>query len=152
MGISQIPQAIVPAAFSSAPTGASSSVTTRQTTTTQSFTDLTTSGPAVTLTTGTKALVIVTVQMDNNNVSGSGAESDFAVSGASTRSAASDSAIKLGDGVSASTAGGSWRFSSATYLTNLTAGSNTFTVKYRSVGGGTTGFQNRSIFVMDMGS
>lgn len=140
------------ATVSSSPTGSSASVTTRQSTTSASFGDLATSGPSVTLTTGTKVLVIVTATMDNNNVQGAGsAEVDFAISGAFTRSASSETCIKMTDGPSMAVGKGV-RFSAATHLTGLTAGSNTFTAKYRSPESGAIFFSNRSIFVMDMGS
>jgi hypothetical protein len=69
----------------------------------------------------------------------------FAVSGASTVSASD-------------TNSGRWqyyennRFSVAIRLTGLTAGSNTFTAKYRKQQGTTAGFSDRDIIVIDLGS
>jgi hypothetical protein len=133
----------------SAPASATASVVTQQNTTSTSFTDLTTAGPAVTLTTGTKVLVIVTCWLTNGTSQGD-AESDFAVSGATTRAANEETSLYF-KGDAANTSCG-LRASSATYLT-VTAGSNTFTVKYRRQAGvGTATFKNRQITVIDLGS
>jgi hypothetical protein len=133
----------------SSPASATASVVTQQNTTSTSFTDLTTAGPAVTLTTGTKVLVIVTCWLTNGTSQGD-AESDFAVSGATTRAANEETSLYF-KGDAANTSCG-LRASSATYLT-VTAGSNTFTVKYRRQAGvGTATFKNRQITVIDLGS
>lgn len=137
--------------LSVSPVSATSSVATAQSTTSSAFTDLATSGPAVTLTTGTKALIIVTAEMDNGNNTGSRGEYDFAVSGATTRAASSDTAAQMADSP-AMAADKGFRYSVVTNLTTLTAGSNTFTAKYRSPDSGTITFRSRSIFVMDLGS
>jgi len=76
--------------------------------------------PTVTITTGTKALVIVQARFFTTNVN----FVSFDVSGATTIAAA--------DSGSASVAFGSSSMGTAvTYLDNLTAGSNTFTMKYK---------------------
>ena len=130
------------------PNSASSTVDTEQTTTSTSYTDLATAGPAVTLTTGTKALVIVTAYFYNANANQEAAIS-YAVSGATTL-AASDSfklyhySNQYPNLVS--------QMSYATIRTGLTAGSNTFTLKYRISGVSTGYFRFRNISVIDMGS
>lgn len=125
-------------------TGATTnSVTTAQTTTSTSFTDLATSGPAVTITTGTKALVVVSGRLSNGSA-GQWAFMGFAVSGATTTAAADASSLAFGQ---SATTVDSFSQSSQIYLVTLTAGSNTFTAKYR-VTGGTGTFTNRNIIVI----
>jgi hypothetical protein len=132
---------------SSAPASASATIATEQSTTSTSYTDLATSGPAVTLTTGTKALVIFT-SLAYASALNYESRVSFAVSG-STTIAASDSngslRARMSNGESDAT-----RFSVATFVT-LTAGSNTFTMKYKA-GGVTSYFSNREIIVIDLGS
>jgi hypothetical protein len=131
---------------SASPTSASATVATSETTTSSSYTDLTTSGPAVTLTTGTKALIIITTQLKNEGNFPSYAS--YAVSGVSTISASDAVGI-----VWYNTANEQLRMSSASRLSTLTAGSNTFTMKYKSTAGGyTSTFVNREIIVIDLGS
>ena len=119
----------------------SATVATTQTTTSTSYTDLTTSGPAVTLATGTSALVTVAFQGYN---SGAGYLSymSVAVSGATTIAAADSTAavVRYDNNISAS----------ATFLlTGLTAGSNTFTAKYKTSTAATTAtFINRHLTVV----
>lgn len=120
------------------------SIATSETTTSSSFTDLATTGPAVTVTTGTQALVIVTCQVNNSTTNFSVA--GYAVSGASTVAADDDRSL-----VQDSTAGNfeDVRASAVNYQSGLTAGSNTFTMKYR-VGGGTGAFQRRHLIVIPL--
>jgi hypothetical protein len=128
-------------------------VATSQTTTSTSYTDLTTSGPAVTLTTGTA--VIITVSSDtsnsaaNANANAGNTHMGVAVSGASTVSAADTHCARRPQIHSSHTQ----TISSVFYLDGLTAGSNTFTAKYKvsatgdqSAGTGT--FANRNITVI----
>lgn len=116
-------------------------VLTSQSTTSGSYTDLATAGPAVTITTGTKALVIVGAQIYNSG----GAQDtwmSWAVSGSTTLSAADKWAVMSQYPSSAS----------RVYLiTGLTAGSNTFTAKYRAQAG-TGNWLNRTITVINLGS
>ena len=127
------------------PASGTAAVATNQTTTSLSYTDLATAGPAVTLTTGTKALVIVTCSVYSTSTQS--AYTSFAVSGATTIAAADSSAIELGGSGSSVVLGAS----RLTLLTTLTAGSNVFTSKYK-VAAGTANFYNRSIAVIDLGS
>lgn len=119
-------------------------VSTSQTSTSATFGDLTTAGPAVTVTTGTSVLVAITATVSNNtsqNISLVG----VAVSGATTTAASDANALY----VSSSVAGATYQMTVLIPLT-VTAGSNTFTLKYR-VGGGTTGtFANRRITLIQL--
>lgn len=119
------------------------SETTSQTTTSTSFTDLATTGPAVTVTTGTQALVIVYGQMANNT-GGQGVHMAFAVSGPTTRAAQDLEAAGFTANAVANLYGS---FSAATLVTGLNAGNNVFTAKYRAINSGTATFQNRRIIV-----
>jgi len=135
-------------ASSASPASDSATVATNQVTNSTSYTDLATSGPAVTLTTGTKALVIVTSRIGVSTSNNYGYHS-YAVSGATTI-AASDSVAVLSTYPDSN---GDARQSSASRLTTLTAGSNTFTSKYRFTGSGSGAyFQAREIIVIDLGS
>jgi len=125
-------------ASSGVPANDSATVTTLQSTTSTSYTDLSTAGPAVTVTTGTKALVIVTSEQYNNSA-GEHARHGYAVSGATTIAASNAEAFVMNN---------YGRFSAVSIVT-LTAGSNTFTSKY-SVNQGTGNFGNRTIFVMNL--
>jgi hypothetical protein len=132
--------AAVPTSY---PASDQATVATSQTTTSSSYTDLATSGPAVTVTTGTKALVIVTSDLFNSGA-GNRALMGYAVSGATTTSASDTTALLNLSG----TANETMRCSAASIAT-LTAGSNTFTAKYR-VNTGTGTFENRSIIVINL--
>jgi hypothetical protein len=102
---------------------------------------------SVTVTTGTKALVMFSAQYENGS-SSLEAYMSFGVTGATTSAATDARASKLFTGAFA------WvgTLSQAFIITGLTAGSNTFTTKYRMQGGGSMGFNNRYISVIDMGS
>jgi hypothetical protein len=126
----------------SSPTSASATVAASESTTSTSYTDLTTAGPAVTITTGTKALVIVGARVQVN--SGASSYASYAVSGATTIAAIDDVAVEAGT----ITTG----MSRASRLTTLTAGSNTFTMKYRTSPTRTGTYEFREIIVIDLGS
>jgi hypothetical protein len=129
----------------SAPSSDSATVATSQTTTSTSYTDLATVGPAVTLSTGTKAFVIC--YTEQRNASTQSVYSSFAVSGATTIAASDTFAFQINQSVSNYVYNGSI----GKIVTGLTAGSNTFTAKYR-VTGSTGTFVNRVISVIDLGS
>jgi hypothetical protein len=115
-------------------------VGTLQTTTSTTYTDLATVGPAVTVTTGPRALVIWGCEASNgtSNVS---SYMGYAVSGATTVAAVDSVCLKVtiasGAGIQASRA----------LIQGLTAGSNTFTAKYR-VDANTGTFSQRTINVV----
>jgi hypothetical protein len=111
-----------------------------------SYVDLTTV-QSVTVTTGTKALVVFSCQFENG-ASSLEAYMSFGVTGATTSAATDARAIKLFTGAFA------WvgTLTQGFIITGLTAGSNTFTTKYRMQTGGSMGFNNRYISVVDLGS
>jgi hypothetical protein len=115
-------------------------ITTGQTTVSASYTDLTTVGPVVTVTTGTQAIVSIAISFAN---SGSFTNwSSFAVTGSTT--------IASLDSMSVSLLTASFVNAGATFLvTGLTPGSNTFTQQYK-VNGGTGTFANRRLFVIPL--
>ena len=121
----------------------SARVLTDQSTSSTTFTDLATAGPAVTLTTGTSALVLVIAGYVNTSSVGPACSMSFAVSGATTIAASADyqAALSADSGYNASS------ISMLTKLTTLTAGTNTFTAKYKMTSAGTGSFQSRSITV-----
>src|SRR5215471_3152234 len=118
-------------------------VATSQNTASTTYVDLGTVGPAVTLETGTQALVTVGATMTNGTIN-DGAAMSFAVSGATTLAAADANAVYLQNVAS----GQNFGYSFVSLVTGLTAGSNTFTAKYRAVTGGTATFVNRNIVVV----
>jgi hypothetical protein len=127
---------------SAAPASDSAKVTTSQSTTSTSYTDLATAGPAVTITTGTKALILISARLETS-VQQRG-YAGYAVSGATTIAASDETALLTA-------LDRSFRFGIASRLNNLTAGSNTFTMKYRVESGSGT-YSNREIIVIDLGS
>ena len=141
-----VPSWAAPAA--SSPASDSATVATSQTISSATYTDLATAGPAVTITTGTKALVIVSCgQTTATNISDAGYMS-YAVSGATTIAASDTVATTARHFVASQLV---MRASSVSRLSTLTAGSNTFTAKYRNTGN-TAGFINREICVINLGS
>lgn len=119
-------------------------VTDSETTTSTAYTDLTTPGPAVTVTTGTSALVFVGARIINNTA-GQNTYASYAVSGATTSAADDDRAFMFTCPVANYSTGGT----NAVLHTGLTAGSNTFTMKYR-VTGNTGTADNRRLTVMPL--
>lgn len=129
------------------PANSSATVATSQTTTSTTYTDLATAGPAVTVTTGTKALVIVTASINPGSSSSGYAYMSYAVSGATT-SAAVDTRASVFQATNGYNEESRW---SAASVVTLTAGSNTFTAKYRKNTPATTpAFKDRDIFVMNL--
>ncbi|OII61219.1 hypothetical protein BJP40_06745 [Streptomyces sp. CC53] len=118
-------------------------VATSESTTSTSYTDLSTAGPAVTVTTGTRALVFISADAQND-AAGSDALYSYAVSGSTTVAAADSFGSFL-----ESSGSRRHRWTVASMQTGLTAGSNTFTMKYR-VSANTGTFQNRNIVVVPM--
>jgi hypothetical protein len=122
-----------------------------QTTSSSSYVDLSTT-TSVTVTTGTKALVAIKSQFGNEALGGGvWAHVSFAVSGATTVAASNERSIG-----GYFTYAGQWiKADGATFvLEGLTAGSNTFTLKFSAAGGFTTPatFYERSISVVNLGS
>jgi hypothetical protein len=124
---------------------ASDTVLTAQTTTSTAYTDLATAGPAVTLTTGTSAIVTISAILGQGADSGQTINAGVAVSGASTIAASNDYSLFLnGDDFTSSS--GNVSISTTFKVTGLTPGSNTFTMKYRT-SSSTARFENRHITV-----
>lgn len=115
-------------------------VSTQQTTTSTSYTDLTTVGPAVTLTTGSFALCFPASRLFNS-ASGNSYVS-FLITGATSGDTASDGRGLMKQGTD------DMRAASA-QLMACTPGSNVFTQKYR-VSSGTGTFESRRICVMGL--
>jgi hypothetical protein len=122
-------------------TYSNATVATAETTTSSSFTDLTTAGPAVTVTTGTTALVIVRASISTESADRT-ANMGFAVSGATTIAASTTNCFSVRDVGSKSVI-----MASSVIAVTLTAGSNTFTAKYSS-NGSNVEFANRNITVI----
>lgn len=108
------------------------------------YADLATPGPAITVVTGTIAIVLFNVSMSNSSVN-SATFASVTVSGASSV-AASDAWCLLFDGNAANNFS---RCGAAHVFTGLTAGSNTFTLKYKT-GSGTGSYSNREINVIPL--
>ena len=126
-------------------TSANSTVDTEQATTSTSFTDLTTVQTA-TLTTGTKALVLITAKIRAANQYAN-VLVGFAVSGATTIAASDSSAMKIVEPYSQEV----YTVTMPIYVSTLTAGSNSFTMKFKT-SSGTANFADRQITVIDLGS
>lgn len=108
---------------------------------TTTYGDLTTPGPAVTVTVPASGQVLVTLtaSMDQSSASGFGLMG-VTLSGANTVAAA--------DAVSIAKQGTNFETASGTYLlTGLVAGSTTFTAKYRADTAGTADFSRRNLVV-----
>ena len=119
-------------------------VATAETTTSTSYTDLATNGPARTVVTGTAAFVILTCQIQNNTAGGV-SFMGFTVSSATTIAAADSRAFYF----ESNAAGDRMRASAVVFVSNLTAGSNVFTAAYR-VSAGTGTFAVRDISVIPL--
>lgn len=123
-------------------TGGGATVATSQTTTSTTYTNLLTVGPAATMNTGSVATVWFAAACSNNTTNAA-TDVSVAVSGSSSI-AASDAWRTVLDGV---TAGNISRYAGFHRFTGLTPGSNTFTVQYK-VGSGTGTFADREIAVI----
>lgn len=117
-------------------------VATNETTSSLSYADLATTGPSVTLVTGTTAVVWLSATVYRPSGAGNTAQLSVAVSGATTQAAADANAASF----SATLAGYVSSMSRSALLTGLTPGVNTFTLKYK-VDGGTFSLYNRQITV-----
>lgn len=120
-------------------------VATNELTTSTGFTDLTTTTDTVTLTTGTSVLIILTAAL-YNNTAGQASIMSVDISGASSISASDQRALYYED----SGPNAPIRASAVVWTNSLTAGSNTFKLKYR-VTGGSGRFLNREITVIPLG-
>lgn len=119
-----------------------STVTTSQNTTSSAYTDLTTVGPTVTVTTGTKALALYAAVSQNTGADVACFMAP-AVSGATTVAANDQWAIINPSRIT------DFRIGATHMFTGLTAGSNTFTCKYRTPAG-TASFANRELIIIPL--
>lgn len=122
----------------------SDTVSTSQSTTSTSYTDLTTVGPSVTATTGVAALVTFSCWA-TNDTGGARSAVSYAMSGASSAAGQdlTSGAMQVGSG----TTGLSTSVGRAYLHTSLTAGSTTFKVQYKA-SAGTGTFQQRTLSVI----
>jgi hypothetical protein len=126
-------------------TPSTASVSTSEATSTTSYTDLATPGPAIaTLATGTIAIVSFAAAM-SVGTSDNAAFASVAVSGASSVAASDNWCIQM-DGI---TAGNFVRYGMTHIFTGLTAGNNTFTMKYKA-GSSASTYKFREIGVLPL--
>lgn len=121
----------------------SAAVATSQTTSSTSYTDLATVGPAVTVAVGASGVAIVTITSQILPPSGT-ATASFALSSGNTLAAADDNAISYTCDASGN---GGIQASTVTVLTGLTPGSTVFTMKYKGTSV-SNAFSNRKIGVV----
>lgn len=119
-------------------------VFTAETSASTTYGDLTTVGPAVTVTTGTKAIVFVTAWVSNSSVNGQSLMS-YRVSGATTVGENDNFAMRW----TSATASAAGRCTAVTFHTGLTAGSNVFTGSYRVLSG-TGSWADRRLMVIPL--
>ncbi|MFI6228637.1 hypothetical protein ACIBCR_15150 [Micromonospora echinospora] len=125
-------------------TPSSAFIATAQTTATiTAYTDLATVGPQVTVTTGTRAMVVLSAAIQNSSAAGGG-NMGYTVTGASSLLVNDSTALR----VRPAAANAPERKSVVTFETGLTAGTNTFTAKYTTPTGGTATFSDRELFVL----
>lgn len=118
-------------------------ITTTEDTTSSTFVDLTTVGPTVSVTTGTRALVMTNSGMRNAGA-GNGSQAGYAISTSSIVAAGDRAARHAG------AAGDNVRIGITHLHTDLTSGSNTFQMKYRSTSGTIATFFHRTIQVIGL--
>jgi hypothetical protein len=105
---------------------------------------LATAGPTVTVTSGTNVFIFIGAHY-SNGTGGSGSRMSYAVSGATTIAAADD--ISVG-GIPPTS--GFTHASTATLLSGLTLGSNTFTSMYKATTGGSASFTFRRLAILPL--
>jgi hypothetical protein len=116
-------------------------VSASESTTSTSYTDLNTPGPAVTVTTGTRAIVLITADI-RAGTAGQFGRMSVTISGATSDAAIDSRCLKFG-----SPGAGDSHQSTFAWMPVLTAGSNTFTAKYRS-SSGTSTYADRRLVVL----
>lgn len=117
-------------------------VATAQSTTSTSYTDLATTGPAVTVVVNTKVKVTLSAEL-YVGANGEAALMSVAISGANTVAAADARSLRVTHTSTSMTD----HMSRVLYFSGLTPGSTTFTAKYRSVVGSGAFFEDRDILV-----
>ena len=114
-------------------------VATLETTASTTYTDLTTSGPSVTVTTGAFAQVFTSCTISNSGANDTRAS--FDISGATTSAPADGRGLLAGNGTQSR--------GTASHLMALTAGSNVFKEQYRATAG-TGSFSQRNLCVVSL--
>jgi hypothetical protein len=145
MALVQIP----PAVTASTPANTAVYSSSEQSTSSSSYGNLS-SSVTVTLTTGTKALILLSAQLDSSVTNGTGYAS-INVTGSSTISPTDGRGIAFRGGTGSSDATDKPVYTGHILYTNLTAGSNTFTVQIRTTSG-TFKIAKISLSAVDMGS
>jgi hypothetical protein len=120
-------------------------VATSQGTTSEEYTNLSTTGPSVTVDHGKTALVFWQAQMSNSSAN-IHCSASFGASGTSHVSP-SDSYRLVSDGIGANETS---QYSAVRLVGKLTPGTSTFTMKYRRGSSGTATFANRTIAVFPL--
>lgn len=115
-------------------------VATGQTTTSTTYVDLATVGPAVTHSSSTKCMTAFGAII-SNSTAGLGARMSVALSGSNTVAASDTNSFAAESGNASDAFQGMW----TTVFTPITAGSLTLTAKYRAIGGGTASFTTRIV-------
>lgn len=125
---------------------ARATVNTDESTASTSYTDLATVGPSVTVTTGTQALAVISSEsyISSGGTQASTCRTSVEISGASSVAATDDTCV-----CRSGNSGDRYQMSRAVLVTGLTAGSNTFTLKYR-VSASTGNFTRRNIAVLPL--
>lgn len=124
-------------------------VATDETTTSGSYVDLTTTTDSVTVNTGASALILIQASCWAS-AAGVGMAASVAISGATTVAAGGTGVPLIDRNTSGTTSNDKIGLVGVNVITNLTAGSNTFKMKYL-VGGAVTGhFSNRRIVVIPL--
>jgi hypothetical protein len=133
---------------SSSPASASSYISGNNSTNSGTFTGLSTA-QAVTLTTGTKVMIIITAKCETNSGTGNIAYMGYAISGATSASASDAKAAAWANRVA--TTSNVYDTRTSVFFETVTAGSNTFTAQVRTTAGSSY-FQERQLLVIDLGS
>ena len=115
---------------------------TSETSTSTAYTDLATTGPAVTATTSLSAIVATYCNMQNSS---NAIWMSYGITGATTDAAIDNRGIEVAANAAGQRVGGTF-FHSAI----LTAGTNTFTAKYRVSVSGTGTWSDRRLMVIPM--
>ena len=123
-------------------------VATNETTTSTSYVSLATA-QAITVVTGTKVLIAISAFWGNGAAVAVAPLVSFSVSGATTIAAADEYSAGANIATGSNT---QVQLSRTIVLAGLTAGSNTFTLRFKDIGGSTSYFQRRSISVVNLGS
>jgi len=118
-------------------------IATSQTRASTTYGDLATVGPAATVTSGVRAMIVLGAFM-SNSTAGNGGRVAVATSGAHTSSASDTNSWGAESGL----ANDGFKGSYLTVYNPITAGSTTWTLKYRTVVGGTATFTDRNISVV----